>query len=244
MSADVQPFDWHRMFVGDLTPLFMLEIVFRTVVIFAWLLLLLRLSGQRSLTQLGPLELAIVIALGSAAGDPMFYADVPLLHGMLSLALVVGMQHVISRLIVRSETVETLLQGVPLEMVRDGVLDRENMSRANLSQEDVFEYLRRDGVRQLGEVQRAYLEQNGTFSVFKYPHGQVLPGLQVTPPWDLEPPQSIPPAAVPSGPQACRCCGRLLVPESPEVCPCGERERVPAVKDPLDDQIAVSVVLT
>lgn len=231
MSADIQPFDWHRMFIGEMTPLFMLEIVFRTVVIFAWLLLLLRLSGQRSLTQLGPLELAIVIALGSAAGDPMFYADVPLLHGMLALALVVGMQHVISVLIVRSETVETLLQGIPLEMVRGGVLNLENMRRANLSQEDVFEYLRREGVRQLGEVQRAYLEQNGTFSVFKHPPGEAPPGLQVVPPWDLEPPRPL--TGANAGPLVCASCGSPVDEKGDTACLCGGQETVPAVVDPL-----------
>ncbi|WP_261665066.1 DUF421 domain-containing protein [Deinococcus sp. Marseille-Q6407] len=119
----MQPFDWQRMFLKDITPLFMLEIVFRTAVIFLWLIFLLRLSGQRSVAQLGPLELALVIGMGSAAGDPMFYPEVPLLHAMLALALVVGMQQLIMRLAVHNETAETLLEGQPLEMVRDGVLN-------------------------------------------------------------------------------------------------------------------------
>lgn len=227
MAADIQPFDWHRIFLGNIPPLFMLEIVFRTAVIFLWLLLLLRFSGQRSLAQLGPLELAIVIALGSAAGDPMFYPEVPLLHAMLAMALVIGLQRLTAHLIVKSETVETMLQGIPLEMVRDGVLNLENMRKASLSVEDVFEYLRDDGVRQLGQVQRAYLEQNGTFSVFQHAPGEAPPGLQVVPPWDLEPPSPAAPGE--SGPLVCLGCGAPA-----GTCDgCGGRGLTRAMHDPL-----------
>lgn len=227
MTADIQPFDWHRMFLGDISLLFMLEIAFRTAVIFLWLLLLLRFSGQRSLAQLGPLELAIVIALGSAAGDPMFYPEVPLLHAMFALALVIGFQRLTAHLIVRSETVETMLQGIPLEMVRDGVLNLDNMRAANLSIEDVFEYLRSNNVRQLGQVQRAYLEQNGTFSVFQHPVDKAPAGLQVVPPWDLEPPLPVPPDS--AGPLVCLGCGAQA-----GQCTCKDCGVTRAVVDPLE----------
>lgn len=214
------------MLIGDLTPLFMLEIAVRTTIMFLWLLALLRFAGQRSLAQLGPLELAIVIALGSAAGDPMFYPEVPLLHGMLTLALVVALQRGVSYLIVRNEQAETLLEGTPLELIRNGVLQTETMRTAKLSHGDVFEALRNEGVRQLGEVQRAYLEQNGTFSVFCHPPGQAPPGLQVAPPWDLEPP----PAAGPNDLALCRRCG---APAQTVACTCGEKGTAPAVHDVL-----------
>ncbi|MFC6802461.1 DUF421 domain-containing protein [Deinococcus caeni] len=170
MSAEIVPFDWARMLLGDAPPLFLLEIVFRTAVIFLWLVFLLRVTGKRGLAQLSPLELAIVIGLGSAAGDPMFYPEVPLLHAMLVLALVVALQRLLSHLVIRSEHVETFIEGLPVELVRDGVLRGEALQRANLSREDLFERLRAQGVRQLGEVQRAYFEQDGALSVFTHPH--------------------------------------------------------------------------
>jgi len=239
MSVDVVPFDWARLFLGDTPPLFLLEIVFRTTVIFGWLLLLLRLTGKRGLAQLSPLELAIVIALGSAAGDPMFYPEVPLLHAMLVLALVVGLQHLLTKLVIRSEHVETFIEGVPVELVRGGVMSGEALQRANLSREDLFERLRAQGVRQLGEVQRAYFEQDGNLTVFTHPH-DAPPGLPVVPPWDLEPPRPVQPGEDIQGPLACLGCGRLRHDHGGQRsagrldrCACGSDRFTRATTDPL-----------
>ncbi|GAA0504516.1 DUF421 domain-containing protein [Deinococcus depolymerans] len=252
MSAEVIPFDWARMLLGDTPPLFLLEIVFRTAVIFLWLVFLLRVTGKRGLAQLSPLELAIVIGLGSAAGDPMFYPEVPLLHAMLVLTLVVGLQRLLSHLVIRSERVETFIEGVPVELVRRGVLSGEALRRANLSREDLFERLRAQGVRQLGEVQRAYFEQDGNLTVFTHPHDPP-PGLPVVPPWDLEPPRVIQPGEAYHGPLACLGCGDLhgtpdplggqqedagqlaLTTDRP-VCACGSDRWTPATTDPLRDE--------
>nr|WP_216321860.1 DUF421 domain-containing protein [Deinococcus aestuarii] len=222
------------MFLGDVPPLFLLEIVFRTGVIFLWLVFLLRVTGKRGLAQLSPLELAIVIALGSAAGDPMFYPEVPLLHAMLVLALVVGFQRLLAHLVIRSERVETFVEGTPVELVRDGVIGRAALDHAGLSREDLFERLRAQGVRQLGEVQRVYFEQDGNLSVFMRSEGAPA-GLPVVPPWDLEPPRRLPAGEPHVGEVACTNCGTLLTPSgSLPPCPrCGCDAWTPATTDPL-----------
>ncbi|WP_309573219.1 DUF421 domain-containing protein [Deinococcus sp.] len=233
MSADVVPFDWGRMLLGDTPPLFLLEIAFRTVVMFLWLAFLLRITGKRGLAQLSPLELAIVIALGSAAGDPLFYPEVPLVHAMLVIALVVGLQRWLSLLVIRSERVETFMEGRPVEVVRDGVLSQGRLASANLSREDLFERLRSQGVRQLGEVQRAYFEQDGNLTMFR--HAQdAPPGLPVVPPWDLEPPALLPLGSVPTGPVACVECGQPGPASGPlSPCVCGGQQFTRATTDPL-----------
>lgn len=207
-GPEVVPFDWQRIWLGDAPPLFLLEIVFRTAVIFVWLLFLLRMTGKRGLAQLSALELVIVIALGSAAGDPLFYPEVPLLHAMLALALVVGFQRVLARLIVRSERVEAFMEGQPVELVRDGVFSAAALERVNLSREDLFEKLRAQSVLQLGEIRRAYFEQDGHLTVFRH-DADPPPGLAVVPPWDLEPPSVLDPDLPQQGFVACLDCGRV-----------------------------------
>lgn len=235
-SPEVVPFDLARMFLGDTPPLFLLEIVVRTSLMFLWLVFLLRITGKRGLAQLSPLELAIVIGLGSAAGDPMFYPEVPLLHGMLTLGLVVGFQRLLAHLVIRSETVETYIEGTPVELVRDGVMDPRALSRANLSREDLFERLRAQGVRQLGEVSRAYFEQDGNLTAFM--RGDAAPaGLPVVPPWDLEPPPHLKVGTRHAGEVACTSCGTLLTSNGAlPACPnCACDTWTPATTDPLGD---------
>ena len=83
MDEPVVAFDFGRMFLGDEPPLFLLEIVLRTVVIYVYTLVLIRWIGSRSIGQLSLVEFLLVIALGSAVGDAMFYPDVPLIHCMI-----------------------------------------------------------------------------------------------------------------------------------------------------------------
>lgn len=235
MSAGegVQPLDLRRMFIGDLDLLFLAEIALRTTVIFVWLLLLLRIAGKRGVAQLSPLELAIVIGLGSAVGDAMFYAEVPLLHAMLVMALVIGLQRLTAHLIISQERVETFLEGTPVELVRDGVIQIAGLKTSTLSYEDLFERLRPAGVRQLGQVQRAYFEQDGQLSVFCHADAEAPPGLPIVPPWDLEPPAAPPDAY--AGPLACLCCGRVVDAEgaAPPPCGCGSTRWTVALRQPL-----------
>ncbi|WP_412028664.1 DUF421 domain-containing protein [Deinococcus yunweiensis] len=232
-ETDIVPFEIQRMFLGDTDLLFLLEIAFRTVFIFLWLVFLLRVTGKRGLAQLSPLELAIVIGLGSAAGDPMFYPEVPLIHAMLVLALVVVLQRVLSVLVIHSERVETFIEGEPVELVRDGVLDPIALDRSSLSREDLFERLRVQGVRQLGEVQRAYFEQDGNLSVFCHDR-DAPPGLGIVPPWDLEPPPPLPVGRRISGLVACVSCGAVQPADQPlSPCACGGEGYTLATTDPL-----------
>lgn len=76
MDTAIVPFDLQRMLIGDAPPLFFLEILVRTLVIYAYTLLLLRWLGSRTIGQLSTVEFVLVIALGSAVGDAMFYPEV------------------------------------------------------------------------------------------------------------------------------------------------------------------------
>lgn len=229
-AEKMQPLDWQRMFIGNTEPLFLLEIAIRTGIIFLWLLFLLRITGKRGLAQLSPLELAIVIGLGSAAGDPMLYPEVPLTHAMLVLALVVGLQRLLAHFVIHNEAIETFVEGTPVELVRDGVIQHQGLERAKLSREDLFEALRAEHVRQLGQVERAYFEQDGHLSVFIHQEKDAAPpGLPVVPPWDLELPPPV--TAGHPGPLACLNCGRVQ--ETAGTCACGEHHWVAATTDPL-----------
>ena len=71
MNSDIIPFDLQRMFIGDLSPWFYGEIIFRTAFLYL-AAILLRLMGKRGMSSLSPFEQVILIALGSEVGGPMF----------------------------------------------------------------------------------------------------------------------------------------------------------------------------
>jgi uncharacterized membrane protein YcaP (DUF421 family) len=179
MAGTEYEFDLYRILLGDQPPIFLLEIAARTVIIFLYTLLLLRCMGKRGMGNLTPFEFAIIVALGSAVGDPMFQPDVPLIHCMLVITLIVGMQRGMAVLSERNALAEKVLSSTPTILIVDGVIQVENLHRESYTHEELLEALRLKGVEQLGEVRIAYLEPSGELSVLRRAHARS--GLSVEP---------------------------------------------------------------
>lgn len=185
MGDKFHAFDFHRMFLGD-TPLsFLLEIVFRTLVMYAYTIFLLRVLGKRGMGQLSTLELAIIISFGSAVGDPMVGADVPMLHGMIAITCVTLFQIYLEKLINRNKNVEAIMEGKARLIVDDGAIQLDCLRIDNLSKEDLFRGLRSKDVEHLGEINKAYFETSGQISVLFHPPRKVKPGLSTQPELDM-----------------------------------------------------------
>ena len=111
MNDPVTAFDFGRMLFGDEPPLFLLEIAVRTVVIYVYTLVLIRWIGSRSIAQLSLVEFLLVIALGFAVGDAMFYPDVPLVHCIVVITVVVLLDKALSYLVARNPRLEDVIEG-------------------------------------------------------------------------------------------------------------------------------------
>lgn len=211
-SLPVVPFDLGRMLFGTEPALFYLEIAVRTGIVYGYTLLLVRWIGSRSLAQLSIVEFLLVVALGSAVGDPLFYPEVPLLHAILAITLVVLINKLIDHVLLRSRRAQRILDGVPVEVIREARIRVDQAARRNTAPAEIFEQLRLRGIHNLGEVEVAYIEPNGEISLFrKVPP---VPGLPIVPPPELK----LPGACAEAGTRTC-CSGCGFVTES-RVCEC------------------------
>jgi uncharacterized membrane protein YcaP (DUF421 family) len=221
MDKAIQAFDWNRMIFGDMPAEFLLEIAFRTVIIYVYCLGLLRWLGSRTIGQLSTIEFLLVIALGSAVGDSMFYPEVPLLHALLVVTMVVFANKGLDVLIAKSKRAETAIDGVPEEAVRDGIISKAFITSTTFSDSELFQQLRSHGVSQLGEIEYACVETNGNMSVFK----AKIPkrGLPIVPPWEIAPPEEVygPNLTNCEDPVACKRCGTIADTGSERCSYCG-----------------------
>lgn len=220
----ITPFDWQRVFLGDAPPLYLLEIVFRIAVIWPWTMLLLRWIGGRSISQLSLVEFLLVIALGSAVGDSLFVPDVPLLHAMLAIFVVISIDKVIDLAIRRYAAAKRVIDGQPIEVIRDGIIVTAGLTAQEICSLELMELLRLKGVENLGSVRRAYLEPSGQVSVFGFESPPR--GLPIVPPVEHQS------EADPETPGA--CCGNCgSVGEPAGSCGnCGSSLRVHAEQAP------------
>jgi uncharacterized membrane protein YcaP (DUF421 family) len=163
---DIDPFDFRRMFLGDFSVLLTAEIAVRTIIMYAYALVAVRLIGKRGIGNLSPFEYVLVFALGSATGDPMFYPAVPLVHGMMAMTLIVVLQKIALRATQRNERFEAWLESRPALLIRDGDILDDRLRVENISRSEVMMKLRMHGIANVGRVRFAYLEPSGDLSVF------------------------------------------------------------------------------
>ncbi len=173
--------DWKAILLGDEKWHFLVETCIRTFVMFTVILLSLRLLGKRGIKQLSVFELGVIIGLGSAAGDPMFYKDVGLLPGIIVFAIVLSLYKLVTFLINKYNSFERFLEGVPTFVIEDGRLLLSNFEKEPLAKDELFSQLRLNSVSHLGQIKQALIETNGEISVFYFADENVKFGLPIIP---------------------------------------------------------------
>lgn len=174
-------FEWNRILLNTLPLEFLYEVIFRSAIMFILLLVVIKLTGKRGVKQLSIFETVIIIALGSAAGDPMFYEDVGLLPAFIVFVVVLLLYRLITWITGKSEWFEKLVEGKTECLIFEGKFSYHKFERESLAHDEFFTELRSKHIEHLGQVKKAYLETTGDVSVFFYEDENVKYGLPITP---------------------------------------------------------------
>lgn len=173
--------DWKAFLLGGEEWDFLSETLLRSIFMFGLILIGLTILGKRGVKQLSVFELVVIVGLGSAAGDPMFYKDVGVLPAVVVFFVVITLYSWITNLVGKSKRVEYLLEGKPVLLVENGRFAIENFEKEHLAQDEFFAELRLNGVSHLGQVETAIIETSGQISVFYYSDEEVKYGLPILP---------------------------------------------------------------
>lgn len=170
-----------KILFGSEDWLFIPEIMLRTFIMYLVVLVSLRILGKRGVKQLSIFELVVIVGLGSAAGDPMFYKEVGILSAVAVFLVVVIAYKITSYFVNKSKKIEILLEGSCTCVIEHGRFAIENFKKESLAQDEFFAELRQKNVSHLGQVQLAILETSGSISVFYYKDDEVKYGLPILP---------------------------------------------------------------
>ncbi|NLC49308.1 MAG: DUF421 domain-containing protein [Bacteroidales bacterium] len=173
--------NWYELLVGKEGIFFLLEIAFRSFIMFILVLILLRLTGKRSIKQLSIFEIVMIIALGSAAGDPMIYKEIGILQATVVFIVVLISYKIITYLITKSEKIESFLEGKAIYIIHNGHAALESINHTDLAMDEFFAELRVLNIEHLGQVKEAILETNGHVSILFYEDIDVKHGLPIWP---------------------------------------------------------------
>lgn len=176
-ESSIEVFEITRILVADTPWHFLLEVIIRSVFMFIFALIIMRFLGRRAIHQLTSFDLLFIIALGSAMGDPMIYPNVAILWSVFGITSIMVLYRIQNALANRYAWYEDLTEGSPVKIITDGILNSKELKKHTLIQDDIFLLLRNEGIRSLGEIEAAYLERDGSLSVFKFRTGKQKPGL-------------------------------------------------------------------
>ena len=147
-----------------------METVLRTIAIYAFLLVLFRLAGKRTMAQTDTFDFVVILIVSEATQQALVGNDYSLTTCLLVVTTLVGCGVLLAFVKQKSSRMERLLDGLPVLLMHEGKLLTERMSKLRIDEEDILEAAQlQQGVARLDQIDYAILERNGHIAIIVKP---------------------------------------------------------------------------
>lgn len=143
----------------------MLLILIRTLILYAGVVVVMRVMGKQEIGQLQPFELVIALMIADLAAIPMANTGVPLANGLVPILALLVAQVFLSYAALKSITFRGILCGTPSILVKNGQIVESELKRIRYNINDLLEQLRVKNISNIADVEFAILETGGKLSV-------------------------------------------------------------------------------
>jgi uncharacterized membrane protein YcaP (DUF421 family) len=150
---------WSDMFYLGLP---VLEKILRPIIVYAFLIVGIRMAGKRQLAQLNAFDLVVLLTLANTVQNAIIGEDNSVTGGLIGAATLLAMNYVVVRFLYGHQKLDHLLEGEPDVLVADGKILHDRLKRELITQAELEAAARRQGFGSLAEVSRAVLEPGGT----------------------------------------------------------------------------------
>ncbi|MDY7005704.1 MAG: DUF421 domain-containing protein [Cyanobacteriota bacterium] len=145
--------------------------IFQTIIVgtFAYIgiIILLRVSGKRTLSKWNSFDFIVTIAIGSILASTLLLKDISLLQGLIAIVVLTLLQLVITWVSIRSKKFQELVKATPTLLLYRGKMRHDVMKKERVTEGEVLGAIRSNGIADIEDVEAVVLETNGTFSVIK-----------------------------------------------------------------------------
>lgn len=152
----------------------MIIILIRTILLYAFVLFIIRLMGKAELAEMEPFQLVVILMMAELAALPMEDTGVSLMNGITALATLLLIQVLISYVSLKSEKARLFFCGKPSILVNNGVIDEKELKKMRININDLIEQLRSKNIASLADVEYAILETNGDLNIIPKPEVRPL----------------------------------------------------------------------
>jgi len=144
-----------------------MDIAIRAVVLYAFVILLMRVIGRRELSTLSAVDLVLLMVLGDAIQQGLTQDDYSVTGALIAISTIAALQVGTSYLSFRWRPARRILEGEPIVVIQDGKLIDRNLRRERMTPDEIAEEMRMQQIASFDEVQWAIVENNGQISFVK-----------------------------------------------------------------------------
>lgn len=142
------------------------------ILAYASLVVLLRVSGKRTLSRMNAFDLVVTVALGSTLATVLLSRSVALADGILAFGVLIFLQYGITWLSVRSDAVQHLVKAQPALLFHKGVFQDGAMKRERVTREEILAAIRQQSMSAVEDVEAVVLETDGSMTVLQRSSGK------------------------------------------------------------------------
>lgn len=143
----------------------MLIVFTRALILYALVVVVMRMMGKRQIAEMQPFELVITIMIADLAATPMENTGIPLINGIIPIVTLLSVQVIISYISLKFETVREVVCGRPSIIIDKGSIVESELRRLRINMNDLLEQLRSKNYPNISDIEFAILETNGQFSI-------------------------------------------------------------------------------
>ena len=167
MSPSASLFVWADGLAANMLHLgpSVLEKVLRPIIVYVFLVILLRVFGKRELAQLNPFDLVVLLCLSNTVQNAIIGEDNSVTGGLVGAFALCAINYAVIRFLFRHRRLDQLIEGRPAVLIKDGKLHRRAMARELINRSELLTIAHRQGFDTLDDVESCTLEPGGTFVI-------------------------------------------------------------------------------
>jgi uncharacterized membrane protein YcaP (DUF421 family) len=152
---------WHNMFILSVP---ILEKILRPIIVYAFLIIGLRLAGKRELAQLNPFDLVVLLTLSNTVQNAIIGEDNSVAGGLLGAATLLLVNYLVIRFLFTHERIDRVVEGDPDVLIDHGRIQEDHLKKELLTRQELETAAHRQGFSSLQEIDRAVIEPGGGIS--------------------------------------------------------------------------------
>ena len=149
------------------------EIIIRSVCVYLFILIAIRITGKNQLSQLNILDLVLILLISNAVQNAMVGNDTSLLGGLIAAASLFLINFILKTFLYKNSTARNLILDKPKILIHHGVIDKDILEHQHITLDELHEAIREHGIDSIQEVSLAVLETDGNISIISERDGQL-----------------------------------------------------------------------